>query len=110
MSVYWLEEAGGVAPRPALEGEARADVVVVGGGYVGLWTAWQLARRGAEVIVLEAGVCGHGPSGRNGGFVQSLWPSWEPLRGLVGEQRARAVVEASAPSADALLTPAADDE
>ena len=99
---WWLEEAGAVAPREPLTGDARADVVVIGGGYTGLWTAWQLARRGAEAVVLEAGLCGHGPSGRNGGFVQSLWPSWEPLRALVGEVRARAVVDASAESVGAI--------
>jgi len=67
---WWLEEAGDVTPLRPLEGDARADVVVVGGGYLGLWTAWQLRELEPEldVLVLEAGVCGHGPSGRNGGF------------------------------------------
>ncbi|MBA2741778.1 MAG: hypothetical protein H0U46_07190, partial [Actinobacteria bacterium] len=39
---WWLEEAGPVVPTRPLDGNARADVVVVGGGYLGLWTAWQL--------------------------------------------------------------------
>ena len=39
---WWLEEAGEVTPQPPLSGDTRADVVVVGGGYLGLWTAWQL--------------------------------------------------------------------
>src|SRR5262245_20764211 len=70
---WWLEEAGPVAPAPPLTGESKADVVVVGGGYLGLWTAWQLRalEPNAEVVVLESGVCGHGPSGRNGGFVST---------------------------------------
>ena len=41
---YWLEEAGAVEPRPPLAGDVDADVVVIGGGYTGLWTAWQLLR------------------------------------------------------------------
>ena len=39
---WWLEEAGPVAALPPLEEDTTADVVVVGGGYLGLWTAWQL--------------------------------------------------------------------
>jgi hypothetical protein len=39
---YWLEEAGEIAPAPALAGERAADVVVVGGGYTGMWAAWQV--------------------------------------------------------------------
>jgi glycine/D-amino acid oxidase-like deaminating enzyme len=68
---YWIAEAGSPAVLPALEGDADADVVVVGGGYTGMWTAWHVlaAEPDARVAVLEAGRCGHGPSGRNGGFV-----------------------------------------
>jgi glycine/D-amino acid oxidase-like deaminating enzyme len=68
---YWIAEAGSPAVLPALEGDADADVVVVGGGYTGMWTAWHVlaAEPDARVVVLEAGRCGHGPSGRNGGFV-----------------------------------------
>ena len=47
---YWLSEAGGVEPAPALSGDVSADVVVIGGGYTGLWTAWQLRARGASVV------------------------------------------------------------
>ena len=39
---FWLEAAGPVEPGPRLEGDTTADVVVVGAGYLGLWTAWQL--------------------------------------------------------------------
>ena len=41
-------------PAPALEGDARADVAVVGAGFTGLSTALHLAEQGAKVMVLEA--------------------------------------------------------
>ena len=48
---------------------ARADVVVVGGGYTGMAAADELARRGRSVVVLEAERLGWGASSRNGGMV-----------------------------------------
>ncbi len=55
--------------RPALSGQITADVVVIGGGLAGLSTAWNLARRGIDVVLIEARLVGWGASGRNGGFV-----------------------------------------
>jgi len=68
---WWLEEAGPIEATAPLASDTAADVVVVGGGYLGLWTAWQLKalEPGCDVVVLESGLAGHGPSGRNGGFV-----------------------------------------
>ena len=94
---WWLEEAGEVTPTRPLDGDARADVVVVGGGYLGLWTAWQLCELEPEldVLVLEAAVCGHGPSGRNGGFCETLWGDAPALRDHAGDAAALAVCLAS---------------
>jgi glycine/D-amino acid oxidase-like deaminating enzyme len=94
---WWLEEAGSVVPTLPLEGEASADVVVVGGGYLGLWTAWHLLELEPEldVLVLEAAVCGHGPSGRNGGFCETLWGDVDTLRTRAGDAAALAVCRAS---------------
>ncbi len=94
---WWLEEAGPVEPQEALRGDAVADVVIVGGGYLGLWSAWQLKQLEpeADVVLLEAGVCGHGPSGRNGGFVSTLWDDLPILRDRVGDHRAVEVCRAS---------------
>lgn len=68
---YWLETAGDdLTPRAPLDGRVRADVAVVGAGYTGLWTAWELLRRepSLDVVVLEAEIAGFGASGRNGGW------------------------------------------
>jgi glycine/D-amino acid oxidase-like deaminating enzyme len=99
---FWLADAGPVEGRPALDRRASADVVVIGGGYLGMWTAWQLREAGAGVVLLEAGVCGHGPSGRNGGFVNGLWERVGELESLFGRDAALAVARAAAASVDAV--------
>ena len=94
---FWLEDAGLVEPTSALAAGTTADVVVVGGGYLGLWTAWQLKalEPGIDVVVLDAGLAGHGPSGRNGGFVSTLWDDLPILRDRAGDTRAVEVCRAS---------------
>ena len=94
---WWLEEAGPVEPTAPLAGDTTADIVIAGGGYLGLWTAWHLKELEPEldVVVLEAGLAGHGPSGRNGGFVSTLWDDLPILRDRVGDERAAAVARAS---------------
>ena len=74
-----------------------ADVVIVGGGYLGLWTAWHLLELepNADVVLLEAEVCGHGPSGRNGGFCETLWGAAQTLREQAGDSAALATCRAS---------------
>ena len=64
-------EAGVSRPpaAPALRGEVRADVCVVGGGFTGISCALELARAGRKVVLLEARRVGWGASGRNGGQV-----------------------------------------
>ncbi len=94
---WWLEEAGPVTPTRPLDGDSQADVVVVGGGYLGLWTAWHLLELepSLDVLVLEAALCGHGPSGRNGGFCETLWGDVDTLRERSGDAAALAVCRAS---------------
>ncbi len=59
------------AERPALYGQTQADVCIVGAGFTGLSAALQLARKGLDVVVLDAHRVGFGASGRNGGQVGS---------------------------------------
>lgn len=66
---YYSRSIAARPPRPALRGEAEAEVCVVGGGMAGLATALGLAERGVSVALLEARRIGWGASGRNGGFV-----------------------------------------
>ena len=67
---YWLATAGDLSPRAALAGDHDFDVVVVGAGYTGLWTAWYLLQRepSLRVAICEAEIAGYGASGRNGAW------------------------------------------
>jgi glycine/D-amino acid oxidase-like deaminating enzyme len=69
MHNLYQDTAEPAIPTPALDGDVRTDVVVVGGGVTGLSTALHLAERGAGVVLLEAEEPGWGASGRNGGQV-----------------------------------------
>jgi glycine/D-amino acid oxidase-like deaminating enzyme len=99
---YWLAEAGPAAPAPAIDSERTADVVIVGGGYTGLWTAWHVKELepDASVVLLEQHGCGEGPSGRNGGFVNGLWFSLPSLRARFGDRAAIAVARGAQRSVD----------
>ena len=92
---WWLREAlalPGFAgePAPALAADTTADVVILGGGYTGMWTAWFLKERdpGIDIVLLEADICGGGPSGRNGGFLDSWWGHIADLVATYGEDGA----------------------
>ncbi len=95
----WLREIADVAapPAPTLRGDSRADVAVIGGGYVGLWTALRIKERdpACDVAVLEADICGGGASGRNGGFVLSWWAKLATLMHLFGQEEALRLARAS---------------
>jgi glycine/D-amino acid oxidase-like deaminating enzyme len=101
---WWLEEAGLPEPQPPLQGEVEADVVIVGGGYTGMWTAWFIgeAEPNARIALLDAERCGTGPSGRNGGFVNSMWLSLASLNRRFGADQAIRVARASESAVDGI--------
>lgn len=97
---HWLGEAlkDDDAQAPPLEGDARVDVCIVGGGYTGLWTAIRLKEQdpSLDVMVIEKDYCGAGASGRNGGFVLSWWAKLLSLKKICGEEEAIRLAQASA--------------
>lgn len=72
-AVFWLEDAGARPTYDALTASTRADLTIVGGGYLGLWSAVHAKRRdpGRRVVLLEAQTVGWAASGRNGGFCEA---------------------------------------
>ncbi|MGI5525596.1 NAD(P)/FAD-dependent oxidoreductase [Micromonospora sp. CA-259024] len=67
---YWLDRPDRPDPLPPLVGQQTADLLVIGGGYSGLWAAL-LAKQAdpdRDVLLVDAGTCGWAASGRNGGF------------------------------------------
>jgi glycine/D-amino acid oxidase-like deaminating enzyme len=70
---FWIEDAATPAVGEPLVGTREADLVIVGAGYTGLWSALLAKRRhpDARIVVLEAGTVGWAASGRNGGFCEA---------------------------------------
>ncbi len=90
-AVFWTDRPGAPDPAPRLTGQARGDLVVVGGGLTGLWSAIEAKRAdpGRDVVLVEAARIGSGASARNGGFVSeslthglahgvAMWPDELP--------------------------------
>ena len=63
---YWLDSLGPVADEPTLSGDVECDLLVVGGGFCGLWGAIQAKEQDPErdVVLIEARSIGNGASGR----------------------------------------------
>jgi glycine/D-amino acid oxidase-like deaminating enzyme len=100
---WWWTSIGGLPqPRPALEGDREADVCIVGAGYTGLWTAYELRRAdpSLEVVVVEREVAGFGASGRNGGWVLGEISTGSRLRAAAGESAVAALERAARDTVD----------
>lgn len=68
---YYRATAHEAPSRPALAGEEKFDVAILGAGYTGLSAALELSLAGYKVAVVEAETVGYGASGRNGGQICS---------------------------------------
>jgi len=98
---FWFREAlaaEGPISVERLSGRATADVCIVGGGFLGLWTAIRLkeAEPGLSVAIVERRLCGSGASGRNGGFVTSYWAKYLSLLKLGAPDAAAWIARRSA--------------
>ena len=77
---YWLDSIPeSLEPLPGLDGDIACDVVIVGAGFGGLWTAYHLKRAApdADIVMLEAETAGYGASGRNGGALGGIYNGFE---------------------------------
>ena len=85
--VYWTDRPDAPPAEPSLDGSTETDLLVIGGGFTGLWTAICAKDQQPErdVLLIEGQAIGFGGSGRNGGFISSslthglahgqhLWP------------------------------------
>jgi glycine/D-amino acid oxidase-like deaminating enzyme/nitrite reductase/ring-hydroxylating ferredoxin subunit len=99
---YWTN-SGGTTGYPRLDGRGRADVAVIGGGAAGLWTAWELARTGRRVTVLEAGRIAEAAKGGGAGqgsLIQAL--AYSHITRAAGADAARCYAEAQKRAVDRL--------
>jgi gamma-glutamylputrescine oxidase len=100
---YYAATAARTQSHPALQGDTRCDVAVVGGGLAGLSAAIDLRRRGFDVVLLEANEIGFGASGRNGGqAIHGLACDQETIEAQLGLDEARRVWAMSIEALDLL--------
>lgn len=100
----WAATACAAPPTPRLAEGTRADVCIVGAGYLGLSAALHLAERGAQVVVLDAHEPGWGGSGRNGGqVIPGLKFDPDELRGMFPGEAGERLVRFVGGTADAVF-------
>ena len=95
---FWHDTVPGtLTPGEPLPADTEADVVIVGAGFTGLWTAYYLAKTAPDlrVVVCEREIAGFGASGRNGGWCSALFPaSLNKLERMAGRDAAIAMQRA----------------
>ncbi|MEA2281046.1 MAG: hypothetical protein QOK21_1653 [Solirubrobacteraceae bacterium] len=103
--VLWLEQVMAEDPGeacPPLAEAITADVCVVGGGLLGLWSALEVREQApdASVVLIEGEACGFGASGRNGGWMTSWWDELAALEARFGPAAARWLAARSSAAID----------
>ncbi|WP_199811607.1 NAD(P)/FAD-dependent oxidoreductase [Streptomyces sp. NRRL S-340] len=108
---FWFADDGIPAVREPLTGDASADVVIVGGGYTGLWTAYYLkkAEPSLRITVLEQKFCGYGASGRNGGWLYNGVAGRDRYAALHGHEAAVRLQRAMNDTVDEVIRVAAEE-
>jgi len=104
---FWLADPGRPEALPALTGDTTCDLLVVGGGYTGLWTALVAKERdpSRDVVLVEGQEVGWAASGRNGGFCAASlthgffnglerWPSELRTLERLGHENLQAIEDA----------------
>jgi glycine/D-amino acid oxidase-like deaminating enzyme len=73
LAPLWLDTPDRPEPRPGLDGDTEVDLLVVGAGFTGLWTALRAVERdsGRSVLLVEADRIAEHATGRNGGFCEA---------------------------------------
>ncbi|MFB7996777.1 NAD(P)/FAD-dependent oxidoreductase [Streptomyces sp. NPDC056002] len=109
---FWYADDGIPTAREPLPGDASADVVIVGGGYTGLWTAYYLKKAAPflRITVLEQKFCGYGASGRNGGWLYNGIAGRDRYAKLHGRDAAVRLQEAMNDTVSEVIRAAADEE
>jgi len=108
---YYAATAPRTQTFPALQGSVDCDVAIVGGGLAGLCAALDLARRGRQVVLLEANQVGWGASGRNGGqAIHGLACDQDTIEAQLGLDDARRVWDMSLEALDLLRERIADHQ
>jgi glycine/D-amino acid oxidase-like deaminating enzyme len=106
---FWTDRPDAPQPQPPLIAPTEADLIVIGGGFTGLWTAICAKDRdpNTDVVLLEAQTIAFGGSGRNGGFIsaslthglahgQAIWPHEMPALVAMGHDNLQAIVDFAA--------------
>ena len=106
-AVFWVDQLDSTTEEPfALAGSKETDLVIIGGGFTGLWTALLAseANPGRRIIILESETVGYGASSRNGGFCDaslthglengvSHWPEEMPTLVRLGRENLNGIIE-----------------
>lgn len=101
---FWYQEAleQDDTVSPSLVGDCKVDVCIIGGGFLGLWSAIRLKQANPEmhIAIIERDRCGSGASGRNGGLATNWWAKFLSLSKICGEVEARRICVAAESAID----------